>query len=206
MVGKTLEELGFTEHRNPIHVAVKEAVFPFSKFAGVDVLLGPEMKSTGEVMGIDQDFGWAFAKSQNAAGVPLPRAGKVLFSVKDRDKTATVGLARRLKEMGFALEATRGTAVYLSQHGIEVEPVNKVKEGRPHLVDHIKNGEICLVVNTVGSESSQADSASIRREALQHGVPYFTTMPGARAAVMGIEAERRKGLTIKSLQEYHARA
>jgi carbamoyl-phosphate synthase large subunit len=204
MVGKSLEELGFTEARRPVHVAVKEAVFPFTKFAGVDVLLGPEMKSTGEVMGIDQDFGWAFAKSQDAAGVPLPRAGKVLFSVKDRDKPATLELARRLKGLGFVVEATRGTAAYLSQHGVEVDQVNKVKEGRPHLVDHIKNAEISLVVNTVGSESSQADSASIRREALQHGVPYFTTMPGARAAVMGIEAERKKGLTIKSLQEYHA--
>jgi carbamoyl-phosphate synthase large subunit len=204
MIGKTLDELGFTEVPNPRYVAVKEAVFPFTKFAGVDVLLGPEMRSTGEVMGLDQDFGWAFAKSQDAAGVPLPCAGTVLLSVKDRDKSATLELARRLRQLGFELEATRGTAAYLSQHGLPVEAVNKVKEGRPHLVDHIMNGEISLVVNTVGSESSQADSASIRREALQHGVPYFTTMPGARAAITGIEAERRKGMTICSLQEYHS--
>ncbi len=203
MMGKTLEQLGFTAAPTPRHVAVKEAVFPFTKFAGVDVLLGPEMKSTGEVMGIDDDFGWAFAKSQAAAGVPLPCAGKVVLSVKDQDKPAALDVARRLRRLGFLLEATRGTAAYLQENGVEVEPVNKVKEGRPHIVDHIKNGEISLVVNTVGSESSQADSASIRREALQKGLPYYTTMPGARAAVTGMEATLRKGLTIRSLQEYH---
>ena len=203
MMGKTLEALGFTEAPTLRHVAVKEAVFPFTKFAGVDVLLGPEMKSTGEVMGIDDDFGWAFAKSQAGAGVPLPRAGRVVLSVKDHDKPAALEVARRLRRLGFLLEATRGTAAYLQHHGVEVEPVNKVTEGRPHIVDHIKNGEISLVVNTVGSESSQADSASIRREALQKGLPYCTTMPGARAAVMGMEAALRKGLTIRSLQEYH---
>jgi carbamoyl-phosphate synthase large subunit len=203
MVGKTLEALGFTEAPTLRHVAVKEAVFPFTKFAGVDVLLGPEMKSTGEVMGIDDDFGWAFAKSQAGAGVPLPCAGRIVLSVKDHDKPAALEVARRLRRLGFLLEATRGTAAYLQRHGVEVEPVNKVTEGRPHIVDHIKNGEISLVVNTVGSESSQADSASIRREALQKGLPYCTTMPGARAAVLGMEARLRKGLTIRSLQEYH---
>jgi len=200
MMGKTLEALGFTEAPTLRHVAVKEAVFPFTKFAGVDVLLGPEMKSTGEVMGIDDDFGWAFAKSQAGAGVPLPRAGRVVLSVKDHDKPAALEVARRL---GFSVQATSGTAVYLRNHGVYAEAVNKVMEGRPHVVDHIKNGEISLVVNTVGSESSQADSASIRREALQKGLPYCTTMPGARAAVMGMEAALRKGLTIRSLQEYH---
>ncbi|MEW6543655.1 MAG: carbamoyl-phosphate synthase large subunit [Nitrospirota bacterium] len=203
MAGKTLKDLGFTEAPSPAHVSVKEAVFPFTKFAGVDVLLGPEMKSTGEVMGIDGDFGWAFAKSQAAAGVALPRTGKVFLSVKDQDKPATLEIARQLSRLGFLLEATRGTAAYLQQHGLQVEPVNKVKEGRPHIVDHIKNGDICLVVNTVGSESSVADSASIRREALQKGLPYCTTMPGARAAALAIEATLRKGLTIRSLQEYH---
>src|SRR6059036_300156 len=203
MMGKTLEQLGFTEAPRLGHMTVKEAVFPFTKFAGVDVLLGPEMKSTGEVMGIDDDFGWAFAKSQAAAGVPLPRAGRVVLSVKDHDKPPALEVARRLRRLGFLLEATRGTAAYLQHHGVEVEPVNKVTEGRPHIVDHIKNGDISLVVNTVGSESSQADSASIRREALQKGLPYCTTMPGARAAVMGMEAALRKGLTIRSLQEYH---
>jgi carbamoyl-phosphate synthase large subunit len=203
MIGRTLEELGFLEPLRPAHVAVKEAVFPFTKFPGVDVILGPEMRSTGEVMGIDADFEWAFAKSQSAAGVTLPTGGTVFISVKDGDKPAALDVARRLHRLGFVIEATRGTAAYLSDRGIPVESVNKVQEGRPHIVDHIKNGAICLVVNTVGSKSSQVDSASIRREALQHGLPYFTTMPGARASVMGIEATVRSGLTIRSLQEYH---
>ncbi len=203
MVGRSLKDLGFTEALRPRHVAVKEAVFPFTKFAGVDVLLGPEMKSTGEVMGIDEDFGWAFAKSQAAAGVSLPRGGKVFISVKDQDKPAALEVARRLQGLGFLIEATHGTAAYLQERGLRVEPVNKVKEGRPHIVDHIKNGDISLVVNTVGSGSSQADSASIRREALQKGLPYFTTMPGAKAASLGIEAALKKGLSIRSLQEYH---
>ncbi len=203
MLGKGLEELRFRNTPMIRHVSVKEAVFPFTKFAGVDVLLGPEMRSTGEVMGIDEDFGLAFAKSQAAAGVPLPHTGKVVLSVKDQDKASALELARRLRRLGFLIEATRGTAAYLGRYGLDVEPVNKVKEGRPHIVDHIKNGEICLVVNTVGNQDSKTDSASIRREALQKGLPYFTTMPGARAAAMGIEATLRKGLTIRSLQEYH---
>ncbi len=204
MVGRTLADLGFTAPRRIAHVAVKEAVFPFTKFPGVDVILGPEMRSTGEVMGIDADFGWAFAKSQSAAGVSLPTGGTVFISVKDGDKPAALEVARRLHRLGFALEATRGTAAYLAEHGLPVEAVNKVQEGRPHIVDHIKNGAICLVVNTVGSKSSQVDSASIRREALQRGLPYFTTMPGAKAAAMGIEATLRSGLTIRTLQEYHS--
>ncbi|MSQ77658.1 MAG: carbamoyl-phosphate synthase large subunit [Nitrospiraceae bacterium] len=203
MIGQTLDQLGFTTAPQPAHISVKEAVFPFTKFAGVDVLLGPEMKSTGEVMGMDADFGWAFAKSQSAAGVSLPRGGTVLFSVKDQDKPAALDVARRLRQLGFRIEATRGTAAHLRQHGVDSDEVNKVTEGRPHLVDHIKNGEISLVINTVWGQASQADSASIRREALQRGVPYYTTMPGARAAGMAIEAMLKKGLTIRSLQEYH---
>ncbi|WP_447972402.1 carbamoyl-phosphate synthase large subunit [Nitrospira sp. Kam-Ns4a] len=206
MMGRTLEELGFTEAPAPAHVSVKEAVFPFTKFAGVDVLLGPEMRSTGEVMGIDEEFGWAFAKSQAAANVSLPTGGTAFLSVKDRDKPAALEIARRLRRLGFQIEATRGTAAFLQERGVPATTVNKVTEGRPHIVDHIKNGEICLVVNTVGSESSHADSKSIRREALHHNIPYYTTMPGARAAVLGIEAIVRKGLTIKSLQEYHQTA
>ncbi len=205
MIGQTLDQLGFTAAPRPAHISVKEAVFPFTKFAGVDVLLGPEMKSTGEVMGMDADFGWAFAKSQSAAGVSLPRGGTVLISVKDQDKPAALDVARRLRQLGFRIEATRGTAAHLRQHGVDSDEVNKVTEGRPHLVDHIKNGEISLVINTVWGQASQADSASIRREALQRGVPYYTTMPGARAAGMAIEAMLKKGLTIRSLQEYHAK-
>ena len=206
MIGKTLDQLGFTTAPVPAYVSVKEAVFPFTKFAGVDVLLGPEMKSTGEVMGMDADFGWAFAKSQSAAGVSLPRGGTALISVKDQDKPAALDVVKKLRQLGFRIEATRGTAAYLKAHGVDSDAVNKVTEGRPHLVDHIKNGEISLVINTVWGQASQADSASIRREALQRGVPYCTTMPGARAAAMAIEATLKKGLTIRSLQEYHHRS
>src|SRR5688500_16539759 len=204
MTGRTLEELGFTGAKINSYVAVKEAVFPFTKFAGVDVLLGPEMKSTGEVMGIDADFGWAFAKSQAAAGVSLPSSGKVFLSVKKQDKAAALEIADRLHALGFLIEATRGTGTYLQERGVPTTLVNKVKEGRPHIVDHIKNGEISLVVNTVGSQASHVDSAAIRREALQHNVCYFTTIRGAHAAVMGIEAIQKKGLTIRSLQEHHS--
>ncbi|MFM7841396.1 MAG: carbamoyl phosphate synthase large subunit, partial [Nitrospira sp.] len=199
----TLDQLGFTQAPSPSHVSVKEAVFPFMKFSGVDVLLGPEMKSTGEVMGMDADFGWAFAKSQSAAGVSLPRSGTVLLSVKGQDKPAALAVAQQLHKLGFRIEATQGTAAFFLQHGVECTAVKKVGEGRPHLVDHIKNGEISLVVNTVWGQGSQTDSASIRRESLQHGVSYYTTMPGARAATMAIEAMLKNGLAIRSLQEYH---
>jgi carbamoyl-phosphate synthase large subunit len=204
MMGRSLEEIGFTAERTPIHFSVKEAVFPFTKFPATDVLLGPEMKSTGEVMGIADSFDAAFLKSQAGAGSTLPMSGRVFISVKDKDKPATVALARRFLELGFAVEATRGTAGYLAQHGVVVDTVNKVTEGRPHIVDHIKNGEIQLVVNTVGDKASQRDSASLRRAALVHGVPYQTTMAGARATLMGIEAGLRRTLTVKPLQEYYA--
>ena len=204
MTGRTLDELGFTDAKINGYVAVKEAVFPFTKFAGVDVLLGPEMKSTGEVMGIDGDFGWAFAKSQSAAGVALPATGKAFLSVKRADRAAALEIADRLHRLGFLIEATQGTGTYLQENGMHATLVNKVKEGRPHIVDHIKNGEINLVVNTVGSQASHVDSAAIRREALQHNVCYFTTIRGARAAIMGIEAIQKKGLTIRSLQEHHS--
>ncbi len=203
MIGKTLQDLRFTEAPLPRHLSVKEAVFPFMKFAGVDVLLGPEMKSTGEVMGIDSDFGWAFAKSQAGAGAILPTAGTAFISVKEQDRPFALDVARRLRQMNFRIKATDGTAGYLREQGLEVEVVNKVKEGRPHIVDHIKNGDICLVVNTVRTASSHQDSLSIRREALHKTVPYYTTMRGALAAVMGIEAILKKGLSIRSLQEYH---
>ncbi|HXF93499.1 MAG TPA: carbamoyl-phosphate synthase large subunit [Nitrospiraceae bacterium] len=206
MVGRSLEDLRFTDAPEPPYVSVKEAVFPFTKFAGVDVLLGPEMKSTGEVMGIDGDFGWAFAKSQAGAGASLPTAGRAFISVKEQDRPAAFEVAARLAALGFRIEATKGTAAYLHHRGLSVDTVNKVKEGRPHIVDHIKNGEICLVVNTVRTASSQADSVSIRREALHKNIPYYTTMRGARAAVMGIEAMMKKELAIRSLQEYHVNA
>jgi len=203
MLGKSLQDLGFTKAPQPAHLSVKEAVFPFNKFPGVDVLLGPEMKSTGEVMGIDSDFGWAFAKSQAGAGATLPQSGTAFISVKESDQPAAWGVAKRLRSLGFKIQATSGTASFLKAKGVEVETVNKVKEGRPHIVDHIKNGAVALVVNTVRTASAHTDSLSIRREALQRGVPYYTTMRGALAAVMGIEALTKKELSIRSLQEYH---
>ncbi len=204
MVGKSLQDLGFTRARNPAHLSVKESVFPFNKFPGVDVLLGPEMKSTGEVMGIDSDFGWAFAKSQAGAGAALPRAGTAFISVKESDRMAALDVARRLHKLGFLIQGTSGTAAYLREQGLDVKTVHKVTEGRPHIVDHIKNGEIALVVNTVKTASAHTDSLSIRREALNKGLAYYTTMRGARAAVMGIEATLKKELSIRTLQEYHA--
>ena len=203
MVGKSLPELGLIEAPIPAHLSVKESVFPFNKFPGVDVLLGPEMKSTGEVMGIDQDFGWAFAKSQAGAGAPLPRGGTAFISVKESDRSASLDVVRQLQRLGFNVQATSGTAGYLRNHGVHAETVNKVMEGRPHVVDHIKNGRVALVVNTVSNASSHADSLSIRREALNKGLAYYTTIRGARAAIMGIEAILKKELTIRSLQEYH---
>ncbi len=203
MMGKTLKELGFAEAPLPEHFSVKEAVFPFNKFPGVDVLLGPEMKSTGEVMGIDDDFGWAFAKSQAGAGAGLPTMGTAFISVKESDRPAALEVGKVLSRLGMHIYGTSGTAGYLREHGLSVEVVNKVAEGRPHIVDHIKNGSVALVVNTVRTASAHADSLSIRREALHRGVPYFTTMRGAHAAAMGIEAIVKKTLSIRSLQEYH---
>ena len=203
MIGRTLKDLGFTKAPQPVHLSVKEAVFPFNKFPGVDVLLGPEMKSTGEVMGIDSDFGWAFAKSQAGAGAVLPTSGTVFISVKESDRPVALDVAKRLRTLGFRIQATSGTASYLNGQGVEVATVNKVKEGRPHIVDHIKNGEIALVVNTVRTASAHSDSVSIRREALNRGLSYYTTMRGAVAAVLGIEAMVKKKLSIRTLQEYH---
>ena len=203
MIGRTLKDLGFTKAPQPLHLSVKEAVFPFNKFPGVDVLLGPEMKSTGEVMGIDSDFGWAFAKSQAGAGAVLPDSGTAFISVRESDRPAALDVARRLRKLRFEIQATRGTAAYLREQGVEVATVNKVKEGRPHIVDHIKNGAVAMVINTVHTASAHSDSVSIRREALHKGLPYYTTMRGAWAAVLGIEAIAKKELSIRSLQEYH---
>ena len=204
MMGRSLKELNFTTERQPRHISVKEAVFPFTKFPGTDVILGPEMRSTGEAMGIADDFGAAFLKAQAGAGAVLPMSGRVFISVKDKDKPATIALIRRFLDLGFTVEATRGTASHLARHGVSVETVNKVVEGRPHCVDHMKNGEIHLVINTVGDKVSQADSVSIRLAALMRSVPYYTTMAGARAALMAIEAGLRRRLTVKPLQEHYS--
>jgi len=184
------------------HVAVKEAVFPFARFPGVDILLGPEMKSTGEVMGLDRDFGHAFAKSQLGGGTKVPTGGRVFISVRDRDKPAMVDLARRLIGLGFEIVATSGTARVLEAEGVEVEIINKVLEGRPHIVDAMQNGEIQLVFNTTEGASSISDSYSLRRNALTLKIPYYTTVAGARAAVASIEAVRSGGLEVAPLQSY----
>ncbi len=203
MAGKTLAELGLTTEKVIRHVAVKEAVFPFDKFPGVDTILGPEMKSTGEVMGIDQDFGRAFAKSQASVKNVLPLSGKIVISIRDADKKGICSIVERLFGAGFSVIATRGTAEFLSRKGLEVEVINKVVEGRPHIVDLIKNKEIVFVINTVSGAQAQKDSFSIRRSALQYGIPYTTTVSGARAVVNAIEMLQKNKVTIKSIQEYH---
>jgi carbamoyl-phosphate synthase large subunit len=203
MLGRRLKELGITQEKVPSYTAVKEAVFPFQRFKEVDPLLGPEMKSTGEVMGIDRDFGLAFFKAQAGAGGALPTSGMVFISVKDRDKPQILPVARKLSDLGFTLLATRGTAQFLEQGGVSLRTVFKVKEGRPHVVDCIKNGEIQMVINTVGDKLAQEDSYLLRRTTLNQAIPYFTTIAGARAAVWAIEANLKGRSGVKALQDYH---
>jgi carbamoyl-phosphate synthase large subunit len=204
MVGKTLEELGFTEEIWPKHFCVKEAVFPFVKFPGVDVLLGPEMRSTGEVMGIDSDFGRAYAKAQIEAGNSLPTRGRVLVSVRAEDRERISEAVRELAQNGFEVLATPGTAEGLEKAGIRVTSVPKVGRGTNHVLDRILAGEVDLVINTVGSDPvSVRDSFEIRRAALQRGLPYFTTAAAARAAAGAIKALRLESIGVRSLQEIH---
>jgi carbamoyl-phosphate synthase large subunit len=205
MAGMTLEQLGFTEEVVPRHYAVKEAVFPFLKFPGTDALLGPEMLSTGEVMGISDDFGIAYAKSQIAAGNSLPTEGKVLFSVKDEDKPRAVPLARKLSEMGFKIIATKGTCIELIKNNVPAEFALKVTEGRPNIIDSIINREFALIVNTAVGKQSIKDSFAIRRSAIDRQVPYVTTMRGVRAIVRAIESLRgkKKKLGVKPIQLYY---
>jgi carbamoyl-phosphate synthase large subunit len=184
------------------HVAVKEAVFPFARFPGVDTILGPEMRSTGEVMGIDRDYALAFAKSQIGAGNKLPLKGTVFVSVRDNDKEQLVGAMRELSELGFRILATRGTRRTLEAHGIGCEPVNKVLEGRPHVVDLMKNGEVHLVFNTTEGAKALADSKDIRRTALLYHIPYYTTLAGALAATQAIKALATGTLNVLPLQSY----
>ncbi len=202
MAGAKLAQFWLDDQAIAPHVAVKEAVFPFNRFPDVDTILGPEMKSTGEVMGLDSSFERAFAKSQLGAGVRLPDAGGVFLSVRDADKTASIAVARRLVELGFTILATRGTAARLRDAGLPVTPVNKVLEGRPHCVDAIKSGEVQLVINTASGAQAVADSFAIRRSALTHGVPHYTTLAGARAAAHAIAAMRAGALEVAPLQAY----
>src|SRR5258706_14023568 len=204
MAGKSLEEQGCTEEGTPPYFAVKEAVFPFAKFPGVDTILGPEMKSTGEVMGVGDTFGEALGKSQLAAGVELPEGGRAFISVRDGDKVAAVHIARDLLELGFTLLATRGTAAVLKSHGMTVTPVNKVAEGRPHIVDMIKNAEGNFIVNTTDATRTAAShSRAIRITALARRVTYYTTVAGARAACAGMK--HLAELEPYRLQDLHAR-
>ena len=203
MAGETLAELGFTEEPAPRHVSVKEAVLPFDKLFGTDPFLGPEMKSTGEVMGMSDNFGTAFAKSQMAAGGAIPMAGSAFISVNDRDHENVVPIARELSRLRFRLFATRGTARVLESAGLACTTVPKLHEGRPHVVDRIANGEIDLVIATPLGKSSRADEAEIRRAAIRKGIPVLSTLSAASAAVRAVRALSDRGIEVKSLQEYH---
>ncbi len=206
MAGKTLAELGITRETHIQHFCVKEAVLPFARFPETDIALGPEMKSTGEVMGIDADFGVAFAKTQFGAGINLPSSGKVFLSVRDADKRYAVSLAKRLTAAGLHIISTEGTAHALNTSGVVVEVVHKIAEGRPNVLDAIMNGEIALVINTVAGHKARTDESKIRTTSVRYNVPCITTLAGAEAAINGIESiyARGEGVGVRSLQEYHA--
>lgn len=203
MLGKKLKDLKFTEEIIPKHVAVKESVFPFNRFPGVDIILGPEMKSTGEVMGIDREFGLAYIKSQIAAGQKLPTKGNVFISVRDKDKRAVILIAKKLQDLGFHIYATAGTASALEKNNISVKILPKVAEGRPNVLDLMKDGKIQLVINTPSGRIPREDEVKIRSQVILYGIAYTTTISGAGATVNGIESLLKKGLNVKSLQEYH---
>jgi carbamoyl-phosphate synthase large subunit len=201
MAGKTLEELGLLEEVVPTHFSVKESVFPFNKFPGVDIILGPEMRSTGEVMGIDDSFPMAFAKSQLAANAALPTSGQVFISVADRDKPDIVPVARKLSNLGYHLIATRGTAKVLREEGIAVQEVHKLQEGRPNLIDKMKNGDIALVINTPSGRGARTDEGKIRAAAVANGVTCITTLSAALAAVEACRELRQCEWTVSALQD-----
>jgi carbamoyl-phosphate synthase large subunit len=204
MLGETLEAVGFTEEIIPSYVAVKEAVFPFTKFREFDPILGPEMRSTGEVMGISNSFGSAFGKAQLAADNKLPEKGTIFLTVNDFDKNAVTPIARRFHEMGFRLLATEGTARHLRGRGIPVEKVFKVHEGRPHGIDLILNGDVQMLINTPYGKHAQQDDYTLRQAAIAHNVAYTTTLSAASAACDAILSMRSRAPSVKSLQEWHA--
>ncbi len=204
MVGKTLEEIGFTKEVKINYFAVKESVFPFNRFPGVDIVLGPEMKSTGEVMGLDKDFGAAFIKSQIAAGQNLPTSGNIFISVTHKDKRSIIFIAKKLTDMGFKLYATEGTGKALLNSGIPVELVPKLHEGRPNLLDLIRDGKISLIINTPTGKGPKEDEGKIRAVAVQFDIPCITTISGAQASITGMESLRKKPLSVKTIQEYQA--
>jgi carbamoyl-phosphate synthase large subunit len=203
MAGKTLKELGFTKEMWPKYWAVKESVFPFNRFHGQDILLSPEMRSTGEVMGLDTDLGVAYAKSQMAAGASLPLSGRVFISVSDAHKAEAAEVAKQFAELGFELIATDGTANVLEKAGLTVRRIFKLQEGRPHAIDLLKNKEIQLVINTPAGQAPRADEVKIRTTAVYTGTPIMTTLSGAKAAALGITALKKAGYGVKTLQEYH---
>jgi carbamoyl-phosphate synthase large subunit len=204
MTGKTLRELGFTKEIVPEHFSVKEAVFPYLRYQGMDISLGPEMKSTGEVMGMDADLGLAFAKSQMAAPPPLPKGGNVFISVKDSDKDAVVPLARQFIELGFGIIATSGTWNTLHSAGIPVQKVFKIREGRPNVFDRVINGDINFIINTPSGKIPREDEVTIRNASLAKKIPIMTTVRAAQASLNGIRSLQKNPVTVKSLQEYHA--
>jgi carbamoyl-phosphate synthase large subunit len=203
MTGMKLSDLGIEKEVEISHFAVKESVFPFNRFGAIDTILGPEMKSTGEVMGIDVNFGAAFWKSQLAAGQDLPSRGNVFLSVKNRDKRNVVFIAKKLSDLGFKIYATRGTGKVLANNGMEVQFINKVSEGRPHIVDMIKNNEIHFIINTPGGKGTKADGVLIRSGAVQYKIPYTTTLSGAQAVVNAIDVMKRGPINVKALQDYY---
>jgi carbamoyl-phosphate synthase large subunit len=204
MAGQKLAEMGLPDPTRELgRFCVKEAVMPFGRFPGADSVLGPEMKSTGEVMGIDKDFGRAYIKSQIAAGQNLPKKGNVFISVRDRDKRSVVFIAKKLKDLGFNIYSTSGTAAALEKNGIEVKQLPKVAEGRPNVLDLMKDGKIQMVINTPTGRIPRQDEIKIRSHVILYNIPYTTTISGAQATVNGIEMLIKKELDVKSLQEYH---
>jgi len=203
MAGKSLKELKFTKEIWPKYWAIKESVFPFNRFHGQDILLSPEMRSTGEVMGLDADRGIAYAKSQMAAGSPLPLSGKVFISVSDAHKQEVAAVAKQFTDLGFELVATGGTAAVLEKAGLKVQRIFKLSEGRPNAIDLLKNKELQLVINTPSGATPRADEIKIRTTAVYTGTAIMTTLSGAVAAARGIAAIKQSGYTVKTVQEYH---
>jgi len=204
MTGKTLHELGFTKEILPKHFSVKEAVFPFLRYQGTDIALGPEMKSTGEVMGMDVDLGLAYAKSQMAAPPPLPKKGNVFISVKDSDKEAVIPVAREFVKLGFGIISTSGTAETLVKAKIKVKKVFKLHEGRPNVLDRVKNGDINFIINTPSGKIPREHEVMIRNAALAKKIPIMTTVRAAQASANGIRSLQKSKIQVRSLQEYHA--
>jgi carbamoyl-phosphate synthase large subunit len=203
MLGRKLKDLGFSKEIIPKHFAIKESAFPFNRFPGVDVILGPEMKSTGEVMGIDIDFGQAYIKSQLAAGQKIPRKGNVFISVRDKDKRAVVFLAKRLCDLGFHIYATAGTAAVLEKNELKVRVLPKIAQGRPNILDLMKDGKVQWVINTPSGRIPREDEVKIRSQVVLYNIPYTTTISGAQATINGMDALFKADLQVKSLQDYY---